>query len=204
MNDLRLIADFTPPPLPDDLKRALRVLRYRAENAIRADPEPHPWAARYLAQWRQQITPTTLALVRQWLDDLAVGVSAPPSSQDTPMGTRAAAVFMTCEDFPAACWTRASLVLAMRTFKWFPTPSEVYALLKPEADRIDQTLVGLEAIANAKPAEAAIPAREAYKPPPVPDWVGDRTIRGEHGRRMPNIQPPLRSVAEQIALLNAG
>lgn len=204
MNDQRLIADFTPPPMSGDLQRALRVLTYRTENAIQEPPEHHPEAERWLALYRAQIKPTTPEMVRAWVSDLAMHVPMPRAGQSIGIAARAGGILMACGTFPAACWTRETLTLALQTFKWFPTSSEVYELLKPIANKIKATLAGLEALANAKPSERAVPAREPYQPPPAPDWAFDRTMRGSLGYRTLNIQPPLRTVEEQIALLKAG
>jgi hypothetical protein len=191
--------------IPPDLARQLRIRQYRLADGSPADLVHHPDAARLAAELRRNILPTTFAIVRKWLNDLTAGPQLPKDGNT--LDVRAGAVFAACSEFPASVWSADTLARAFRTFKWFPSPAEVYDLLKPEANKIADVIAGLEAVASAPPAEIARPAAEPYVPPPPPEWVGDRTIRtGGRGRgRVLNIQPPLRSVAEQLALLrNAG
>jgi hypothetical protein len=113
----------------------------------------------------------------------------------------AGGVFAACDDFPASVWNAQTLRMALRTFKWFPKPAEVYALLKPEADKLMSVVEGLEAIAKAKPALRAVPSAKPYVVTSTPDWVAAKRGRGDHSRPALNIPPPPRSVAEQIAML---
>lgn len=205
MNEIqRLPADIALPSLPEDIQRELRIIAFRKSNGPPGIPNACPHAASILSAYRAQIKPTTLALVRQWLEDLAVGVPVPKSQQDIGMAPRAATVFAACGEFPSACWTQKTLVMALRAFEWFPSPAKVYELLKPVADEIAATLAGLEAIANAKPTEIARERTEPYILPPPPSWVHDRTIRGARGQPELRAQPPVRTVEEQIAILKAG
>lgn len=195
----RLVAVETS--IPDDLSRQLRIRQHRIETGtLDLGLEFHPDAADVAARMRAQITPTTFDIVRQWLNDLAVGGLAPQSGDIDPL---ARGVFMACDELPSSVWNDATLRQALQTFKWFPKPAEVFALLKPEADKVLDVIRGLEAIAKAPHGERAVPAREAYKLPSVPDWIGLKRGRGDHSTtRLWTPAPPARTPAEQIAILN--
>jgi hypothetical protein len=187
--------------IPETLGRALRIREFRLGKGEPPDLEFHPDAAAIAARMRERIEPTTFDLVRRWLNDLASGGLVP---QNGNLDSLARGVFMACDDFPASVWSQHSLRAAFRAFKWFPKPAEVHALLKPEADKVLDVVSALEAIAKAPRPLRAVPAWEAYHPPPPPDWVSSRGLKrgkGDHSRPDLNIPPPRRSIAEQVAIL---
>lgn len=200
MTDLSVIASVA---IPEGLTRQLRILDYRRDQGLPAGLEFDPAAAAVAARLRAQLRPTTFAIVRNWLNDLVLAGLVPQVGE---LDALARGVFVACSEFPGCVWNAETLKRALRAFKWFPKPAEVFGLLEPEAEKILDVIRGLDAIAKAPPAERAIPAREPYKLPPAPDWDyrGSRQLqrgRGDHTRPPLNIPPPRRSVAEQIAIL---
>jgi hypothetical protein len=184
--------------MPESLSRQLRVRQHRLTLGVDPDLEFHPDAAAMAARLRAEMQPTSIVIVRRWLNDLVFGGLVP---QNGELDRLAGGVFAACDDFPASVWNAQTLRMALRTFKWFPKPAEVYALLKPEADKLMSVVEGLEAIAKAKPALRAVPSPKPYVVTSTPDWVAAKRGRGDHSRPALNIPPPPRSVAEQIALM---
>lgn len=199
---LTTIADIQ---IPDLLTRQLRIRQLRLETGQELDLEFHPAARDLAARLRARIKPTTQAHVRRWMTDLTAGAMLPGNGPS--LEARIGATCIACADLPADVWSAETLKRAYQTFKFFPTSGEIFAFLKPDADKVLDVIVGLEAIAKAPVGVRAVPAREPYKLPPAPDWVGDRGLRrgsGDHSRPALNIPPPLRTVAEQVAMLNGG
>jgi hypothetical protein len=193
-----LVSHAEPPEVPDYLLKQLRIRQLRMDAGQPTDLEYHPDAAVTAERLRASIQPTTFAIVRKWANALAEVGLVP---KGVAMEARCAGIAAACARFPASVWNAQTVQLALQNFDWFPMPAQVYRLLKPEADKVLAVIEGLEAIAKAPPGERAVPAREPYKMQPVPDWVSAKRGRGDHTRPALNIQPPPRSVDEQIALL---
>lgn len=182
-----------PGEIPDGLRRQLRIRHLRLETGQDVDLEYHPAAAHIAARMRAAIAPTTHAHVRKWMTDLTAGPVLPKDGPD--LDTRIGATCVACSDFPAAVWSAESLKRGFQTFaRFYPAAGEIYQFLKPDADRIMDVIVGLEAIAKAPVGLRAVPAKEPYVMPSVPDWVGNRgglrRGRGDHTHPPLNIPIP--------------
>lgn len=92
-----------------------------------------------------------LQAMAQWLAPMAVLPGAPPR-QD--MKAICSVILLAVDDMPAALLTQATMREALRTFKFWPTPAEVRALLQPAYNAARDTVY-----------RAPEPAR---LPPPTP------------------------------------
>lgn len=186
--------------IPEGLATQLRIRAYRLDVGQDPQLEYHPLAGELARRLWAAMPPTTPDLVRKWLIDLTAGLVL---AKDGPsLEARVGATFLACSEFPAAVWNALTLKRALQTFAFFPVAAEVYRFLKPDVDEMLSVVRGLEAIAQAPHAERAVAAREVYKPPPPPDWVGLRRGRGDHSSpRLWTAVPPQRTPAEQIAIL---
>lgn len=70
----------------------------------------------------------SLQALGQWLAPMAVLPGAPPRSD---MKAVCSVILLAVDDMPAALLTQATMREALRTFKFWPTPAEVRALLQP-------------------------------------------------------------------------
>lgn len=105
------------------------------------------------------------------------------------------AVILACADLPVVLFSDQNLASALAKWRKYPMPADVLEHLQPLVWRLERPIRSLETIlATRKPP---VPT-EPYDPGPAtlhttpPASIWDR------------IQPPLRSVAEQIAALRGG
>lgn len=68
-----------------------------------------------------------------------------------------AAIGLACADLPAAVWTVETAALALRTFKRWPGPAEVYALLSEQAQPFLRIRAGLRRVVEAGVSRPAPP-----------------------------------------------
>lgn len=217
VSDATQIASLAQNALPAELSRELRL--WLADREAGRDRELpvlpatyHPAAAPVAAAMRQALRPVTHAIVLAWLTDLASGI--PVGRDGAPLAARAGAVFIACQALPSAVFSRETLAKALQTYEWFPSAAAVYKLLKAETDAIERRISGLEAIAKADPARVTVarPAAEPYAATSVPEWALQKRVRGrdtgrdDGGSRLDfgiRPHPPVRTIAEQIAAINA-
>lgn len=220
---------YTPPALSPALRQAVARLMTSPEprkwpgvgeddpGFVVANQPPPPstvWvegadraAAEYAASACAAADPRT---VHQWLQMLARVVTNPPSAQTVKEAAQG--ICFAFDDIPAGCWQDHTLREAIKAFKFWPAPAEIHAMLKPHAVVISETARALHDIArtpkNAPPSVeyGAFESTEPYQlPPPPPERPSRVRIsaaeRDDMAPRNDHIQPPVRTVAEQLAAL---
>jgi len=86
------------------------------------------------------------------------GFSNPPSAREAAVW--AAAVAKACARVPAQAFTEDALIDLARASKFWPSASEVLAVVQPEANRLYSKVLAMERIARRKPPEA--PKRPSF------------------------------------------
>ena len=115
-------------------------------------------AASVLAEVQAMLRPALPAVIRTWLAGLNFAVSNPLSPEDFQL--RASAMIDGLSDLPSSLWNDQTLREAKATFRFFPSASEVRAILIPRVNRLRNRLRELEAVVNS----AAPPARPHHTP----------------------------------------
>jgi hypothetical protein len=103
-----------------------------------------------------------------------------------------ASVILACAALPVALFTDRTLASALAKWRRFPVPADVLDHLEPMVWRLERPIRQLDILATRKPP-APVPAYDpgpATLTAPAPSWR--------------DIQPPVRTVAEQIAALQNG
>lgn len=166
-----------------------------------------------LAVYQAACQPSEDAMILGWLGRLMCGVGNPPNEEEAP--AKLAAMLITLRGLPRGVWNEQTLAQAYRTFRFWPPTADVFAMLKPHAERFRTTHEALENAARTGPARASTepynPIASPEKKPSTGRPAGSsrlaelaelrRRVRpteadGEHG-----IPPPLRTVEEQLAIL---
>jgi hypothetical protein len=80
------------------------------------------------------------------------GFSNPPTARESAVW--AAAVAKACARIPAQAFTEDALIDLARASKFWPSASEVLAVVQPEANRLYSKVLAMERIARRKPPEA--------------------------------------------------
>lgn len=179
-----------PPVLQTELARYQTALDTRTRYVPERDVTDlaKEWAARLragLVRTRDDPRPC-----RAWMRRLE---GALPVQAGLNLATINASVLLICADLPNGVYTDQTLAAALAKWHHFPVAADVLGLLQPYAERLEQPIRRLEeTLATRKPPVASPPydPGPATLTAPAPSWR--------------DIQPPLRSVAEQIAALNGG
>lgn len=101
-----------------------------------------------------------------------------------------ATIVSACNDLPGAVWTNENLVLALRTFRRWPSPGEVYALLEPKARPFWASRDGLRRTLNT-PVATVEPQRQ----PPTNEAMAEvhglvEAFKREVRQYAPSWKPP--------------
>jgi hypothetical protein len=103
-------------------------------------------------QARASFAPPTGPFVLSWVAPIHAGFSNPPSARESAVW--AAAVSKACARIPAQAFTEDALIDLARASKFWPSASEVLAVVQPEANRLFSKVLAMERIARRKPPEA--------------------------------------------------
>ena len=109
-------------------------------------------AGRAARQARASFAPPTGPFVLSWVAPIHAGFSNPPSARESAVW--AAAVAKACARIPAQAFTEDALIDLARASKFWPSASEVLAVVQPEANRLFSKVLAMERIARRKPPEA--------------------------------------------------
>jgi hypothetical protein len=109
-------------------------------------------AGRAARQARAALQPPTGAFVLSWVAPIHAGFSNPPTARESAVW--AAAVAKACARIPAQAFTEDALIDLARASKFWPSASEVLAVVQPEANRLFSKVLAMERIARRKPPEA--------------------------------------------------
>ena len=123
-------------------------------------------AGRAARQARASFAPPTGPFVLSWVAPIHAGFSNPPTARESAVW--ASAVAKACARVPAQAFTEDALLDLARASKFWPSASEVLAVVQPEANRLYSKVLAMERIARRKPPEA----------PPMP-----RPVLSEADRR---------------------
>jgi hypothetical protein len=103
-------------------------------------------------QARGALQPPTGAFILSWVAPIHAGFSNPPSARESAVW--ATAVSKACARIPAQAFTEDALIDLARASKFWPSASEVLAVVQPEANRLFSKVLAMERIARRKPPEA--------------------------------------------------
>ena len=109
-------------------------------------------AGRAARQARASFAPPTGPFVLSWVAPIHAGFSNPPTARESAVW--AAAVAKACARIPAQAFTEDALLDLARASKFWPSASEVLAVVQPEANRLYSKVLAMERIARRKPPEA--------------------------------------------------
>ncbi len=101
---------------------------------------------------RAALSPATGPHVLSWIAPIHAGFSNPPSARESAVW--ATAVAKACARVPAQAFTEDALIDLARASKFWPSASEVLAVVQPEANRLYSKVLAMERIARRKPPEA--------------------------------------------------
>jgi hypothetical protein len=137
-------------------------------------------------QARASFAPPTGPFVLSWVAPIHAGFSNPPSARESAVW--AAAVAKACARIPAQAFTEDALIDLARASKFWPSASEVLAVVQPEANRLYSKVLAMERIARRKPPEA----------PPLPKPVlSDAERRAEAARCAEMVDRMKAAIAER-------
>ena len=108
-------------------------------------------AERAARQARGALQPPTGTFVLSWIAPIHAGFSNPPSARESAVW--ATAVSKACARVPAQAFTEDALIDLARASKFWPSASEVLAVVQPEANRLFSKVLAMERIARRKPPE---------------------------------------------------
>jgi len=106
------------------------------------------------------LAPAAPQLVRGWLKPLAGAVANPPGEFD--FDARAAALITACATMPVVAFTSATLREAIWRFKFWPSASDLLALLQEEADRYQARRRDVLKVASVRPIAELEEARRLH------------------------------------------
>ena len=102
-------------------------------------------------QARAALQPPTGAFVLSWIAPIHAGFSNPPSARESAVW--ATAVSKACARVPMQAFTEDALIDLAARSKFWPSASEVLAVVQPEANRLFSKILAMERIARRKPPE---------------------------------------------------
>jgi len=109
-------------------------------------------AERAAKQARGALQPPTGPFILSWVAPIHAGFSNPPSARESAVW--ATAVSKACARVPAQAFTEDALIDLAAKSKFWPSASEVLAVVQPEANRLYSKVLAMERIARRKPPEA--------------------------------------------------
>lgn len=110
-------------------------------------------ATRKLIEAEHLCRPAAATVIAFWCSRLRVLPWGPTDDKATQ--AMVAAIGLTCGDLPAAVWTSEISAEALRTWKRYPAPSEVYDLLSTYARPFRRAVDGLKRVIATQGAETA-------------------------------------------------
>lgn len=128
-----------------------------ANRPGRADVEE---AKRKLPEAEHLCRPASPETIAVWCGRLLAVLPWGPQTKEASQAA-VTAVVMACGSLPAAVWTAETTALALQTFKRWPAPAEIHALLEPIARKFTSTRDGLRrVVSSAQPASGQGTDRE--------------------------------------------
>lgn len=118
----------------------------------RITPEVQAQARSMVAVYDRQAAIATEDTIRKWLAALGASCAALPAAEANARLNQL--TMLIGGDFPAGCFTKASLERAASSFTFFPTWAQLKPLLTDEARRCPSNLVRVKALASGQTAQA--------------------------------------------------
>lgn len=113
-----------------------------------ATPDNRAIASQALALIETKFEPANPDGVRRWLQMLGTMTAGKTSAAEAHTKVE---LFAGMLDFPAGCYSKATLKAAAEKFSWFPSYAELHAFLTEENRRMFKDKFRLEQIAHFKP-----------------------------------------------------
>ena len=146
------------PQLSQPLSMAVADEQRREASSAPGEFNPQALAPSLIAeadkaakQARASFAPPTGAFILSWIAPIHAGFSNPPSARESAVW--ATAVSKACARVPAQAFTEDALLDLARASKFWPSASEVLAVVQPEANRLFSKVLAMERIARRKPVE---------------------------------------------------
>jgi len=146
------------PQLSQPLSMAVADEQRREADSVPGDFGPQDLAPSLIAeadkaakQARGALQPPTGAFVLSWIAPIHAGFSNPPTARESAVW--ATAVSKACARVPAQAFTEDALIDLAAKSKFWPSASEVLAVVQPEANRLYSKVLAMERIARRKPVE---------------------------------------------------
>jgi hypothetical protein len=119
-------------------------------------------ARRLLAEWDRHARPPTALRIDTWLVELSAGTAGGVGAD---LEARRRAICIACSEFPATVFNRKTSILALQTFRFFPTAADVCQLLKPFVDEFETTYRAIKALVAGAGAGAQTASKQNSAPP---------------------------------------
>jgi len=146
------------PQLSQPLSLAVADEQRRETNSGPGEYSPQALAPSLVAeadkaakQARAALSPATGPFILSWVAPIHAGFSNPPSARESAVW--ATAVAKACARVPMQAFTEDALLDLARASKFWPSASEVLAVVQPEANRLFSKVLAMERIARRKPPE---------------------------------------------------
>lgn len=146
------------PQLSQPLSLAVADEQRREADSVPGDFGPQALAPSLIAeadrtakQARGALQPPTGPFILSWVAPIHAAFSNPPSARESAVW--ATAVSKACARIPAQAFTEDALIDLAAKSKFWPSASEVLAVVQPEANRLFSKVLAMERIARRKPPE---------------------------------------------------
>jgi hypothetical protein len=186
-----------PPQLADQVATLARPPNPEFAGFPALKPIHDPAAGEWLRRKRELITQAVREDCHDWLLMLSHGING---VAEGVLERREFAIWSMCCDLPGLVWCEETMRAMWKRTAFLPTPGECRDVLEAYAAPLLREIEVLERIANT-PAPKPRTILPPYEPPPAPEWI---TARAAERTPLFNPHPPVRTVAEQIAALQAG
>lgn len=185
------------------------------------EPDHDPAAADWARRKREKIKQASRQQCLDWLTMLGDGLNG---VTEEAVRKRALAVWMLCCDLPDLVWSPETLRIMWKRTPFLPTPGECHDVFTAYLAPLLREIEALESIADTPPSVVRTKA-PPYVIPPAPEWAGSglahrpsrsplldgadvaasvgSALKAGPMSALIGPRPPLRTVAEQIAALNA-
>ena len=177
---------------------------FRLANPGDDGPRYQPGAEEAAAAAAKLLQPAPREVVEEWLYLCRISMSTIIADREYQL--RVKGLLFGCSDLPGGVWTNDVLTEATRRLQFFPGVAELYAFLKPYADRLYAEAKALEDIVRGRrdSEPGTVTGSRKYledlvkNAKPMPEETHDRHF---DPRGTARAQPPIRTVEEQLAAL---
>jgi hypothetical protein len=151
-------------------------------------------ARRLLADYAPLLSAARPERIRAWLERVNFGMSNPIVPADFAL--RAPVIIDAVQSYPAAMFTLETARVAVLSLKWFPGGAELAEFLAPRLRALEDFELTLQRVLSAPE-----PAPPRPEPTEAEKQAVEEAVRAFTGRAS-HIQPPIRTIAEQLEELS--